>query len=180
VTGIYRGDDCSRCPIDPDQIQALYATPHSWTPFARQEAKHRVVQTDLSRWDYKHQVLESACVPNWRVLLWVKLIEVICQMRPKALWRVFMHPERRFRDGMRWYSNIGRRVWPYEIWHWIFFDRRTRVGPTLAEFLNGGWERRRPCLTLDVAKGAEKYRIRRYAQLSSLAEPAAASSLEVG
>lgn len=29
---------------DPDQIQALYATPHSWTPFALQEGKHRVVQ----------------------------------------------------------------------------------------------------------------------------------------
>jgi len=124
---------------DPDQIQALYATPHSWTPFARQEAKHRVVQTDLSRWDYKHQVLESSHVPNWRVLLWVKMIELICQARPKAWWRILRHPERRFREGMRWYSNIGRRVWPYEIWHWLFRDRRTRFGPALGEFLGGGW-----------------------------------------
>ena len=44
---------------DPDQIQALYATPHRWTPFAREQANRRVIQTDLSRWDYKHQVLES-------------------------------------------------------------------------------------------------------------------------
>jgi len=78
---------------DPDQIQALYATPHSWTPFALQEAKHRVVQTDLSRWDYKHQVLESTRVPNWRVLFWVKLIEAVCQLRPRSLWRLFMHPD---------------------------------------------------------------------------------------
>jgi anaerobic magnesium-protoporphyrin IX monomethyl ester cyclase len=124
---------------DPDQIQALYATPHSWTPFARQESARRVVQTDLSRWDYKHQVLESQIVPNWRVMLWVKFIETVCQLRPKAIWRLLAHRDARFRAGMRWYSNIGRRVWIYEVWQWIFCDRRTRSGPALAEFLRGAW-----------------------------------------
>jgi anaerobic magnesium-protoporphyrin IX monomethyl ester cyclase len=165
---------------DPDQIQALYATPHSWTPFARLEAKHRVVQTDLSRWDYKHQVLASACVPNWRVLLWVKTIEVVCQSRPKALWRILRHPERRFREGMRWYSNIGRRVWPYEIWHWLFKDHRMRFGPTLVEFLGGGWAgplKRR--LALDLAGRDGEYRVRRYAQPSTTAKPAAAEAVGV-
>jgi anaerobic magnesium-protoporphyrin IX monomethyl ester cyclase len=123
---------------DPDQIQALYATPHSWTPFALQESKHRVVQTDLSRWDYKHQVLEGTHVPNWRVLLWMKFIETICQLRPKSLFRVLAHRDKLFRQGMRWYSNIGRRVWVYEIWQWLFHDRRTVHGPALAEFLKGG------------------------------------------
>jgi anaerobic magnesium-protoporphyrin IX monomethyl ester cyclase len=125
---------------DPDQIQALYATPHSWTPFALQEAKHRVVQTDLSRWDYKHQVLQSTHVPDWRVILWVKVIEAACQLRPKSLLRLLARPDRVFRAGMRWYSSIGRRVWPYEIWQWLFFDHRTVHGPTLAEFLKGGWK----------------------------------------
>ena len=129
---------------DPDQIQALYATPHRWTPFALHEAGHRVVQTDLSRWDYKHQVLESAHVPNWRVLFWVKLIEAVCQLRPRSLLRLLAHPDGGFRAGMRWYSNIGRRVWPYEIWHWLFRDHRTAQGPTLAEFLNGTWKRSSP------------------------------------
>ena len=127
---------------DPDQIQALYATPHSWTPFALQQGKHRVIQTDLSRWDYKHQILESANVPNWRVLIWVKMIEAICQLRPKSLLRLLAHPEKRFRDGMRWYSGIGKRVWIFEIWQWLFHDRRTRNGPTVAEFLKGGWKTR--------------------------------------
>jgi len=125
---------------DPDQIQALYATPHRWTPFAREAAKRRVVQTDLSRWDYKHQVLESKNVPSWRVLLWVKLIEVVSQLRPRSLFRILAHPDRGFRAAMRWYYSIGRRVWPYELWHWLFRDRRTARGPTLAEFLNGGWQ----------------------------------------
>lgn len=129
---------------DPDQVQALYATPHSWTPFARQEARHRVIQTDLSRWDYKHQVLESTHVPNWRVMLWVKFIEAVCQLRPRSLGRLFFHPQPLFRAGMRWYSNIGRRVWPYEIMQWLFRDRRTRQGPTLADFLQGAWTRPKP------------------------------------
>ena len=128
---------------DPDQIQALYATPHSWTPLALQEARHRVIQTDLSRWDYKHQVLASAHVPNWRVLLWVKFIEMVCQLRPRSLGRLLFHPEPVFRAGMRWYSNIGRRVWPHEIYHWLFLDRRTRFGPSLAEFLKGSWNAKR-------------------------------------
>jgi len=125
---------------DPDQVQALYATPHSWTPFAVQEGNHRIVQTDMSRWDYKHQVLESANVPNWRVLLWVKGIEAICQLRPRSLFRVLAHPDPLLRAGMRWYSNIGRRVWIYEIWQWLFHDRRTSHGPKLVEFLKRPWQ----------------------------------------
>jgi anaerobic magnesium-protoporphyrin IX monomethyl ester cyclase len=160
---------------DPDQIQAVYATPHSWTPFALQEAQHRVVQTDLSRWDYKHQVLESALVPNWRVLLWVKLIEAVCQLRPRSLWRLLAHPDPLFRAGMRWYSNIGRRVWPYEIGHWLFFDRRTRHGPTLAEFLNGAWATRqhRPRdPALDGSQAGSDYRSHPVREVAALEETA--------
>ncbi len=129
---------------DPDQIQALYATPHRWTPFAQQEANRRVIQTDLRLWDYKHQVLESTHVPNWRVLMWVKLIEAICQLRPSSIWRLLAHPDRGFRAAMRWYYSIGRRVWPFELWHWLFLDRRTRHGPSLARFQNGEAKLRHP------------------------------------
>jgi len=141
---------------DPDQIQAVYATPHSWTPFALQEAQHRVIQTDLSRWDYKHQVLESAQVPNWRVLLWVKLIEAVCQLRPRSLWRLLLYPEPLFRAGMRWYSNIGRRVWLYEIGQWLFCDRRTRCGPTLADFLKSAWATRQNRPSAPALDGPEE------------------------
>jgi anaerobic magnesium-protoporphyrin IX monomethyl ester cyclase len=94
----------------------------------------------LSRWDYKHQVLESSLVPNWRVLLWVKSIEAICQLRPKSLIRLLAHPDPLFRAGMRWYSSIGRRVWTFEVWQWLFHDRRTGTGPALTEFLKAPWK----------------------------------------
>ncbi len=118
---------------DPDQIQMLYVTPHRWTPYYRAAANRRVIQTDRRRWDYKHQVLAAGDVPPWRMLLWVKLIEMVLQGRPKALFRTYLHPDPRLRRAMQWYSRIGRRVWPYEIFK-FFRERLTAHGPTLAEF----------------------------------------------
>src|SRR5882757_211121 len=69
---------------DPDQIQTLYVTPHRWTPFFRIAKDRRVIQTDQSRWDYKHQVLATRHMAPWRLILWVKCIEAIVQLRPKA------------------------------------------------------------------------------------------------
>jgi hypothetical protein len=35
---------------------------------------------------------------------------------------------------MRWYTRIGRRVWPHEIRNFLFRDRRTKNGPTVRQF----------------------------------------------
>ena len=80
-----------------------------WPPAAS------VIQTDRRRWDYKHQVLATRHMPPWRVLLWFKFTEMVVQCRPKALWRVLFHPDRGLRHAMRWYTQMGRRVWPHEI-----------------------------------------------------------------
>jgi anaerobic magnesium-protoporphyrin IX monomethyl ester cyclase len=142
---------------DPDQIQALYATPHRWTAFAREQAHRRVIQTDLRRWDYKHQVLASQHVPNWRVLLWMKLIEAVAQLRPKSLLRLLAHPDRGFRAAMQWYYHIGRQVWPYELWHWCFLDRRTARGPTLAQFLRMAGPSQKPKCALPGQRPGLEY-----------------------
>lgn len=118
---------------DPDQIQMLYVTPHRWTPYFRLAAGRRVIQTDRRKWDYKHQVLATRHMPAWRVLLWFKLTEAVLQGRPKALWRTYFHPDRGLRHAMRWYAQMGRRVWPYEIWNFLR-DPLTRSGPTVAAF----------------------------------------------
>lgn len=34
---------------------------------------------------------------------------------------------------MAWYSQMGRRVWPYEIWHWMR-DWLAQNGPTVRQF----------------------------------------------
>jgi anaerobic magnesium-protoporphyrin IX monomethyl ester cyclase len=119
---------------DPDQITALFVTPHRWTGYYRLASQRRVIQLDQRRWDYKHQVLASRYLAPWRVILWVKLIEVLVQARPKAIWRSLFNRDRAALHGMRWYTRMGRRVWFHEWKNFFFRDRRTNTGPTLAEF----------------------------------------------
>ena len=119
---------------DPDQVMSVFATPHRWTPFFGQSLHRRVIQTDQRLWDYKHQVLATRNVPPWRVFLWVKLIEARLQLRPKALWRTFLHPDPEIRHAMRWYTKMGRRVFLHEIFGFLFRERRLTDGPTLGAF----------------------------------------------
>ncbi len=119
---------------DPDQIQSVYITPHRWTPFFDEAAHREVIQGDQAKWDYKHQVLATRHIPPWRVFLWVKLIEFILQMRPKALWRLLFLRDKKIRRAQRWYYKMGRRVWFHEVFHFIFRDQRWSRGPTLRAF----------------------------------------------
>ncbi|MFO0991875.1 MAG: magnesium-protoporphyrin IX monomethyl ester anaerobic oxidative cyclase [Hyphomicrobiales bacterium] len=119
---------------DPDQIQSVYVTPHRWTPFFALARDRTVIQTDQSKWDYKHQVLATRHVPAWRVFLWVKAIEFIMQTRPKSLWRLLTVADGRIRHAHRWYYQMGRRVWFHEVWGFLFRDRRLKAGPSLEAF----------------------------------------------
>ena len=120
---------------DPDQVQLLYATPHRWTPFYGTVEDRRVVQTDPSKWDYKHQVLEMPGIPPWRVFLWFKTIEFLMQARPRVLFRLLFHPDPGYRHAMRWYTKIGRRVWLHELFEFLFRTKHEGNGPRLAEFM---------------------------------------------
>ncbi|BCG91778.1 magnesium-protoporphyrin IX monomethyl ester anaerobic oxidative cyclase [Mesorhizobium sp. 131-2-1] len=119
---------------DPDQIQALYVTPHRWTPFFRIARDRKVIQTDVRLWDYKHQVLKMTRLRPWMLFFSVKLIELAVQSRPKALARILFHRDPEQRHSMRWYTKMGRRVWFREVWGFLVRDRRLTDGPTLAEF----------------------------------------------
>jgi anaerobic magnesium-protoporphyrin IX monomethyl ester cyclase len=119
---------------DPDQVQVMYVTPHRWTPYFRLAAGRRVIQTDQKKWDYKHQVLSTRYMAPWRVLLWVKGIELTMQLRPKALRRLFTHPDLPIRDAHKWYYRVGRRVLFFELKNFFVRDRHVTDGPTLAEF----------------------------------------------
>ncbi|MBU1324141.1 MAG: magnesium-protoporphyrin IX monomethyl ester anaerobic oxidative cyclase [Alphaproteobacteria bacterium] len=120
---------------DPDQVQMLYVTPHRWTPYYRLAENREVIQPDLRRWDYKHQVLAMKRMPAWRVLMWVKFMEVTCQVRPRALMRLIWRPDAKIRHATRWYYRMGRRVWFHEIISFVFRDRRMSEGRTVAQHL---------------------------------------------
>jgi anaerobic magnesium-protoporphyrin IX monomethyl ester cyclase len=68
-----------------------------------------------------------------RVLVWFKFTEMVLQCRPKAVFRVLFNRDAGLRHAMRWYTEMGRRVWPHEILEFLR-DRRLRWGPTVREF----------------------------------------------
>ncbi len=119
---------------DPDQIMTLYVTPHRWTNYYRIAAQRKVIQLDRTKWDYKHQVLETINMPPWRIFLWVKLIEIIMQGRPKSLRRSLFQSDQAARHGMNWFTRMGRRVLFHELWHFLFKDVRVKGDVTLEQF----------------------------------------------
>ncbi|MCG8577045.1 MAG: magnesium-protoporphyrin IX monomethyl ester anaerobic oxidative cyclase [Flavobacteriales bacterium] len=119
---------------DPDQIQMLYVTPHHWTPYFHEVKDKKIIQTDQRKWDYKHQIMETANLKPWKVILYVKLIEVIMQMRPKAIKRWLFHPDRKLRKAMFWYNNIGKRVWVFELWQFFFRTTFSKQKITVGEY----------------------------------------------
>ncbi|SDL77613.1 magnesium-protoporphyrin IX monomethyl ester anaerobic oxidative cyclase [Ensifer sp. YR511] len=119
---------------DPDQIQALYVTPHRWTPFFGLARDRTVIEPDMRKWDYKHQVLKMKHLHPVVLFLSVKLIEVAIQARPKALARVLLHRDPQQRHSMRWYTRMGRRVWFHELYEFVFRRRHFAAGPSLEVF----------------------------------------------
>ncbi|MDR2171114.1 MAG: magnesium-protoporphyrin IX monomethyl ester anaerobic oxidative cyclase [Planctomycetaceae bacterium] len=119
---------------DPDQIQLLFVTPHRWTPLFNEIKDKEIILTDQRKWDYKHQVLANKYLPVWLIFLCSKLIEVMMQARPKALYRLLFQKDARLRNAMKWYTRIGRRVWFTE-WYQFFFETKlAKEKITLAEF----------------------------------------------
>lgn len=121
---------------DPDQVQLLYVTPHKWTPYFEEVKDLNIINENQKKWDYKHQVIETTHLPAWVVILYVKLIEVIMQSRPKALFRLFFHQEKKLRNAMMWYTKIGRRVWFHELYQFFFNTSLLKEKKLLSEF----WE----------------------------------------
>src|SRR5262249_25925113 len=118
---------------DPDQIQMLYVTPHRCTPYFSLATERRVIQIGRRKLDYNHHVLATRHMSPWRVLIWFKFTEMVLQGRPKAIWRTLFHRDAGLRHAMRWYTRMGRRVWPHEM-RGFMRDRRLKDGPTVAQF----------------------------------------------
>lgn len=155
---------------DPDQIQALYVTPHRWTPFFRLARGRIVIQPDQRKWDYKHQVLHMKHFRPWMLLLCVKAIEVAVQARPKALARILFHADPEQRHSMRWYTKMGRRVWFHELADFFLKNPLLRNGPTLEEFWGKPQDAEEESMTLParIAAVSAKACARQDAEIKSL------------
>ena len=119
---------------DPDQITALFVTPHRWTGYFRLAQSRQVIQTRSTPLGLQapgarllaHATVASAAVGE--------VDRNASAGAPRAVWRTFFHPDRALRQGMRWYTRMGRRVWFHELKNFLVRDCRTNSGPTLAGF----------------------------------------------
>jgi anaerobic magnesium-protoporphyrin IX monomethyl ester cyclase len=105
---------------DPDLINAMYVTPHAWTPFYRENLDRAVVEENRSKWDYRHQVLGTRYLKRWQILLLVKTMEFIVQMRPRAIVRLLTDTDRARRRAFRWCVRNAAGVWLDEIHDFVF------------------------------------------------------------
>ena len=99
-------------------------------------------------------------MPAWRVLVWFKFTEMVLQCRPKALYRTFLNPDRGLRQAMRWYSQMGRRVWRHEIISFLR-DPLERAGPTLAQFWGDPQDAEEVSMAVEASKTTEDLMVRR-------------------
>jgi anaerobic magnesium-protoporphyrin IX monomethyl ester cyclase len=149
---------------DPDQIQTLHVTPHRWTPYFRIAQERAVIQTDRTKWDYKHQVLDMRHMPPWRLFAWIKFIEVCAQLRPKALARFIWHRDPKIGHAVRWYYKMGRRVWFREIWHFLFKDKFLKSGIPLTAFSGAPQDAEEDSMALPAAATRRTVLIERVGQ----------------
>jgi len=99
---------------DADLLNAMYATPHSWTPFADEQRRRAVVEPDLTKWDYRHQVLAHDHLKPWQVFFAVKFLEVIFHLRPRKVWS-WLRANSFIRSQIAWCFLHTGRVWLGEI-----------------------------------------------------------------
>lgn len=122
---------------DGDYLNAMYVTPHSWTPFGEAIRNREIVEPDQSKWDYRHQVLAQERLSPRQLFLAVKWLELRFHLRPGRLWSLLWDRDRARRRQRRWvFRHIGL-VWLAEVF----------------EFLaRGGPGRRRPSAAGPVAR----------------------------
>ncbi|MEM9253140.1 MAG: radical SAM protein [Planctomycetota bacterium] len=120
---------------DGDFLNAMYVTPHSWTPYAMAQADRAVVEPDQARWDYRHQVLATDRMRPWEVFAAVKLLELWFHLRPRRLWRMAFRSRLSLGQVLWTTLHVGG-VWLAEIADYVARPgRRTARGRPLRELI---------------------------------------------
>jgi anaerobic magnesium-protoporphyrin IX monomethyl ester cyclase len=117
---------------DGDYLNAMYVTPHAWTPFASEVRGRPIVEPDQEKWDYRHQVLAQRTMPPWRLFLAVKWLEIRFHLTPRRLWALLGGGERFQRRQRRWVFAHIAMVWIAEVVEFAsgrFARRRNRRPP---------------------------------------------------
>jgi anaerobic magnesium-protoporphyrin IX monomethyl ester cyclase len=97
---------------DSDFVNALYITPHAWTPMGRQLYGKQIIEKDLGKWDYRHQVIAAKGLSPAQLLVAVKCVEALYHLHPRRLWRLASGSEPHVRRHLRRaYRQISKVFW---------------------------------------------------------------------
>ena len=77
---------------------------------------------------YRNQIIGTPRLSPGKLFFSIKLMEGLFHLRPRALFRMTLGPDRRFRRLLRAYVGVGARVILAEIWEFLFRSRRVREG----------------------------------------------------
>ncbi|MEP6753966.1 MAG: radical SAM protein [Chthonomonadales bacterium] len=107
---------------DGDLLNILYLTPHAWTPLGNATKSAPVMEPDMWKWDYRHQVLSTKTLSPTTLFLCVKVLEAFYHVHPRRLSRILFARDRVLRTQLRWtlLHTVGW-FW-FEIWE-LFVDR---------------------------------------------------------
>jgi anaerobic magnesium-protoporphyrin IX monomethyl ester cyclase len=100
---------------DGDFVNALYITPHAWTPLGRELHDAPLVERDVANWDYRHQILAVKRLSPTQLFLGVKLVELIYHLHPRRLARVLAARDPRLRRQLRFSLRHSAAVFRYEL-----------------------------------------------------------------
>jgi len=101
-----------------DFVNVTHVTPHSWTEFARQTKDRPILQPDLGKWDYRHQILSQPKLSPWKVFLGAKWIEAFVHARPGKLWSILRTQDPFLRRQLTWCFFHTTAVYWAEIFLW--------------------------------------------------------------
>ncbi len=101
-----------------DFVNVTHVTPHSWTEFARQAKDRPIVQPDVGKWDYRHQILAQPKLSPWKVFLGAKLVEAFVHARPGKLWSILRTQDRFLRKQLIWCFIHTTAVYWAEVLLW--------------------------------------------------------------
>ena len=104
---------------DGDWLNAMYVTPHDWTPFGRGAAGRPIVEPDLRKWDYRHQVLAQPFMTRTALFARVKWLELRFHLRPRRIMQILRERDSFRRQQQLWTLLHAGMVWIAEVIEFI-------------------------------------------------------------
>jgi anaerobic magnesium-protoporphyrin IX monomethyl ester cyclase len=121
-----------------DFVNALYLTPHAWTPLGRQLQNEPIIEPDIWKWDYRHQVLGVKHLSPLQLFVGVKVVELLYHLHPHRIWRILAASDRGLRRQFRFALWHTTAVFWAEVWEQIAGAPRRRTSSLPP---GGKWEK---------------------------------------